>query len=462
MPLKFMTVDSKASIIYNYLLCQLGKVMLDYQETDILSTYSHIFFTAPYIAYNMEKLGNFFLDREELHPLECERQAIFTEDYILESAFNLIGDVVYHEQKNINISAILVYRQHMLMEEERKYIFRHQYFRDFLAALNIVNYLQKDASQCIELLKERRLPGTILEMLCGMNTIIGREEWKHTLGVLCDLNSHEVGYAINSVLMILSGFKKKLINMERRGKKWYLPVMSDRFERLDFESAELCGLNFSGNENASFSECKFTLSNFISKGHHSSVTCVQYYPYKENCKVALTASLDGFIKEWDLVKGECIAAYHTGGHIIYAAYEKNGNSIFAANTDSVVYRFKRHAVIDGNKNLSKEPIRYLGHTKDVKCIDICTDGKFFITASTDRMIREWSIDNPGESRLFEGSETMVCVARYSACNRYIISGAKSGEVRIWDREHAYSIYRFLKDTQMLSRVFDIITKGIRR
>lgn len=439
-----MTADSKAAIIYNYLLCQLGKLILDGQKAELLSAYSYIFFVAPFVAYHMEESGRFNIKRENLLLLDRECKAVFTKEYITESAISILGDVVTHGQRVVNVYEMLVYRQYMLMEEERKYFFRHQYFRDFLSAWNIVNYIRKDIEDGINLLIKRRLPENILEMIIGMNTTAG-EEWECVLEKLCDRRYKETGNAVNNLIAILEGFRKKKgfqeLDLGNGIKSRYYPPLADKLCGLDFTSVSLYGCNCSGYKQTNFSRCIFSKRNFVSEGHHSSVTCVEYGVDRDGNRIALTASLDGSVKEWNLKTGRCIKTYFAGADITSVTYTKNNEFILATSMDNAVYRFA--SCINGNLITgSFVDFKYMGHKKSVKSIDICSDGRYFITASDDGIICEWDNESKKMVKEFVGSVSGIRSIRYGGDNRYIVSGAQNGEVRIWDRELRYTIFQF--------------------
>ncbi len=440
--LQFMTADSKAAIIYNYLLCQLGKLFLDGQNTELLSAYSYLFFVAPYVAYFMEESGRYNIETDSLLSFDKECKAVFTKEVILKAALNVLGDMAEHGQREVSVYEMLVFRQHMLMEEERKYFFRHQHFRDFLSAWNIVNYIRKDNESGINLLMKRRLPETILEMIAGMNTIIGAEEWECVLAKLYGRRYKETGYAVNNLIAILEGFQKKKglreLNSGNGITNRYYPPVAEKLCGLDFELVSLYGRNFSGYKPAVFSKCLFSKNNFISSGHHSSVTCVEYGVDGNGDRIALTASLDGSIKEWNLRSGECVNTCFAGADLTSAAYIKNQEFILAASTDHTVYRFVSHINGRGTNDIFK----YTGHKGSVKCIDVCSDGKYFITASEDGIIREWDHELKEVAKEFAGSKAAVRSVRYSRDNKYIVSGAQNGEIRIWVRELGYTIFQF--------------------
>ncbi len=446
LPLPFMVADSKAAIIFNYLLCQLGKVFLDGQNTDLFSAYTYIFFVAPYIAYYMEESGQFNVKIESLYTFDKKCKAVFTKEHIFKKALSFLGDVVAHEQREVNIYDMLVYRQHMLMIEEGKYFFRHQYFRDFLSAWNIVNYIRKDKAPDISLLVKRRLPATLLEMIVGMNTIIEAEKWEEILEKLCERRYIEIGYAVNNLIAILEGFQKKngfkQIVFKKEIVGWYYPPLAEKFCGLDFTLVSLFGRNFSGYKKAYFSKCIFAKNNFVSEGHHSSVTCVEYGLDRSGNRIALTASLDGNVKEWNLKSGECINTYFVGANLTSVTYTNNNKFIIATSTDYTIYRFASCINEKMAADVSAGFIKYVGHKGSVKCIDVCSDGRYFITASDDGIICEWDNELKRMEKEFVGSEAPIRSARYSKDNKYIISGARNGEIRIWSREHRYTIFRF--------------------
>jgi len=65
----FKPDHSKGEIIYNFVLCQLAKLVNSGQIEELYSTYTALFLVAPYIAWKAEKDGRFWIKKSELDKL---------------------------------------------------------------------------------------------------------------------------------------------------------------------------------------------------------------------------------------------------------------------------------------------------------------------------------------------------------------------------------------------------------
>jgi len=79
---EFRGTAARGDVVFNYLLCQTAKLILDRKPDELLITWVSLFHAAPYVAYKMERDGIFHISSEELPILIGEalsRQKDWTE-----------------------------------------------------------------------------------------------------------------------------------------------------------------------------------------------------------------------------------------------------------------------------------------------------------------------------------------------------------------------------------------------
>lgn len=71
------------------------------------------------------------------------------------------------------------------------------------------------------------------------------------------------------------------------------------------------------------------------------------------------------------------------------------------------------------------------HDKDINAIDVSPDDKFFVTASQDRTIKVFNIDDGQVLGILKGHKRGVFSAKFSATEKVLASGSGDGTVKLW-------------------------------
>jgi WD40 repeat protein len=95
----------------------------------------------------------------------------------------------------------------------------------------------------------------------------------------------------------------------------------------------------------------------------------------------------------------------------------------------------------------RELRRFEGHTEQVPCVAISSDGRFLVSASADRTIRLWDVSSGKALRQLEGHSAGVWSAVFSSDGARVLSGGRDGTVRLWDVASGNELKRFAGHTR---------------
>ncbi|MDR2018919.1 MAG: metallophosphoesterase [Syntrophobacterales bacterium] len=335
-------------LIYNYLLCQLAKLVTNNQREDLYAAYVALFQVAPYVAWKMETAGLFSMDIDKCEDLIAEFLDK-TKSSIRTSADRFLRKIARHYQFKLKwededttvdqLLNVLTHQFYLLTEDTGRYTFRHQHFRDFLSALHIDNalagVLDKPSDFVIpEEIRERVLPPYVAEMLGGyygdyMNCE-GFEVGTHLhdlLDRLRGLDYTQTGYAVNNVVGIWR---------QSRGGH----IIGEDLSRLDLTHVAMNGVYFYSDSAATrFDGAHLSKATLLPQGHSGSVHSAVY---SADGQRILSASDDKTIREWDRETGECLRVFERHSDWVNSAvYSADGQRILSASRDNTIREWDR-------------------------------------------------------------------------------------------------------------------------
>jgi WD40 repeat protein/nucleoside phosphorylase len=437
----FRPSKSRGEIIYNYLLCQLAKLLPNEQIKNLFSAYKALFVVAPYIAWRMETEGLFSISDENCDGVIKEylsKNALTIQDRA--NKFLKVAALRYRcvLKDTLEPHDVLTHLFHILEEQifeggELRFSFGHQHFRDFLAAMHIANTID-DA-----LHKEPfTLPAEVSERLWSVyvRSMIGDYygDYRHgeaydpktptpLHGLMRKLRGLSVGETEKAVRNIIETWRDA-----RDGR-----IIGEDLTRLDLSHVPMNGIYFSSHNAVSVFDGSFISDvTFLSQGHSLYVNSAVYSP---DGRRVLSASWDKTIKEWDRETGQCLRTFEGhSGSVNSVVYSPDGRMVLSVSGDKTI------------KEWDRETGRCLrtfgGHSKPVTSAVYSLDGRRVLSASEDKTIKEWDRETGQCLRTFEGHSVSVTSAEYSPDGRGVLSASFDNTIKEWDRETGQCLRTF--------------------
>lgn len=199
-------------------------------------------------------------------------------------------------------------------------------------------------------------------------------------------------------------------------------------------------------------------------GHEEGVWSAVFHP-RDNALLASSGE-DGTVRLWDAHthKLQQTIKFTQQGTIARVAVSPSGRYLATANGNGTVYvlrmddawtpaplRRKTAAAIRQVTQPPRTPLpdgppgeilKLEGHTDIVGRSSISPDGRFVVSASSDRTIRLWDLSSGKEIRQFLGHEKHVTDVKYSPDGTQILSSSMDHTTRLWDVATGGEIRKF--------------------
>ncbi len=436
-------VETPGELLWNFIECQVVKEIDSKNKDESIEWFYQFLlrFLLPALGFEMEKISRHYLNSKEIDD-------VFTKYLDRFSRFDFLG--VFRDYRNCmeqikiigigkgdllvkieKILKIIVDEFGMLQREGNSFRFLHQNFRDYFAAVHILNEIEIG-------IEEKKIPVQLKErtfavyLLRYLGEIEGEHHYQPTLNMLtgwgCKENTqsklfkmlelcreHFDGSVGFGVWNIIEAWK------EVRGELSGLDL-----SRLDLSAVGLNGVRCSrscGYKYLStiFDESLISEDNLFPRGHTGTVNSAVYSP---DGKKILSASSDGTVKEWDTATGQCLRTLE--GHtdcVNSAVYSPDEEKILSASSDGTIKEW------DSKQG---QCIRtFQEHESTVNCTVYGPSNKI-ISASMDRTLKVWNTDSGKCIKTLRGHKDNVYGVSYNANRRKILSASKDETIKEWD------------------------------
>ena len=129
------------------------------------------------------------------------------------------------------------------------------------------------------------------------------------------------------------------------------------------------------------------------KGHELAVSCCRFNKFRSD--ILLSGSLDGSIREWDMVRKTCSRIFRSNDHggctgcakVAWASGNAGERVFLGAFEDATVHLY------DG-RSRSGDVVVFSGHDSDVNSVAWAEDDSFFVSASSDSTVCVWDVKRP--------------------------------------------------------------------
>lgn len=125
-----------------------------------------------------------------------------------------------------------------------------------------------------------------------------------------------------------------------------------------------------------------------------------------------------------------------------SAISEDGSQLAAGFGDSTVrvWDAKRAGTAgSGEAGISGRPLRLIGHSGPVYCVDWTKCSRFLVSGSEDGSLRLWSVDYKTDVAVYHGHNYPVWSTAFSPLDHYFASGSHDRTVRLWTTNRVYPL-----------------------
>lgn len=410
----FKPIESQGELLWNYFESQYVKYFEYYSSNEGKAYFYRFLFKhyLPFVGYEMEKKGKYFLAPKELDEILKQTGNKFYSQKFTNTFrefrkfiryFNLkSNDDVFEEDERIEKFVDIISKElQVLIVENNNFWFQHQNFRDYFASLHIINEMEVQIidNELPDILSERVLP-IYLQRFIGQ--IEGEHHYKpaivEDIGWSIDYkdtftfdNKVPKTKSIKLLDLCRNKFDKKEIERVIQNLISILNVTREELSGIDLSELNLLkshlnGMRFFKKHKNNYLSAKFD-SSIISEdslfydGHSGVISCVVYSP---DGKRMATASFDCTIKEWSVTTGNYIRTYSEHSDSVKSVtYRFDGKMILSMSWDGTV---KEYSTETG------ECIRTIEETDGIRSAIYSPDGNIILYGLSNIGIKKLSVE----------------------------------------------------------------------
>ena len=348
----------------------------------------------------------------------------------------------------------------IMYREGDAYGFVHQHFRDYFAAICIINRMKtacrafqrndlKAAREIMQPLDEKPI-SPLLAVYIG--EYLGEhhnapdhqeaadisavhdtdEEIQNERRLVSDLLNvyrrmdQKCGYGVYNLVEILKRVKKDLSGSD--------------FHELDLRRCRFHNVPLDSVQGTKFTGTVISGGNWFAEGHSGWVESVKF---SQDGNLVVTASFDRTARIWDSWTGKLL--YTLEGHsdgVNSAVFSEDGNLVVTASSDGTACIWDSRT---GNLLHTLE-----GHSDEVNAAVFSPNGSFVATASRDSTARIWDSRTGSLLHTLEGHFRYVNSAVFSQDGNFVVTASGDGTARIWDSRTGRQLYILTKHCDAVS------------
>jgi WD40 repeat protein len=196
------------------------------------------------------------------------------------------------------------------------------------------------------------------------------------------------------------------------------------------------------------------------KGHTRSVNSVAFSP---DGRFALSGSEDTTLRLWALTTGQCLRIFE--GHearVNSVAFSPNGRFALSGSADKTLRQWdlatgqclrtlerQLWSVLD---RIRAGETAFEGHEAPVMSVAFSPDGRFALSGSADKMLRQWDLATGQCLCAFEGHKGEVNSVAFSPDGRFALSGSYDTTLRLWHVAAGQCLRTFKGHTRSVNSV----------
>jgi len=482
-------VETPGELLWNFMEAQVARLSdrVAYDPEKIAYYRFLLIYLLPALGFEMEKARLFDFTPEQVQEYLLKWCSIFGQDGFLDAFPHIgkyekaipVGDCQTGTERRERIAELLdvfCTELHMLVEESNSYRFLHQNFRDFFAALHILNQVEWA-------IKRKEVPSVLTERALSfyVRRFIGEVEGEHYAkpylkegeGWKIDIDKENRLHRMIDLCRGQFGQPAAMAvwNIVETWKEARVELTGADLSRLDLSKLTLNWVQCSRLYQYKYLTADFTRSrvyerNLFPQGHTDSVWNVVYSPdgkkilsaskdktiiewdaetgvkirafvghkstvssavYSRDEKKILSASQDWTIKEWDTATGKCVKTLEGNNYFVTnAVYSPDEKKILSAHWNNTINEW------DVETGTCVKTLR--GHIRRVLSAVYSRDGKLILSVSDDQTIMEWDAETGEKIRTLEGHKGTVFSAVYSPDGKRILSASGDKTIMEWDAE----------------------------
>jgi WD40 repeat protein len=160
---------------------------------------------------------------------------------------------------------------------------------------------------------------------------------------------------------------------------------------------------------------------FALKEHKAMVTCIAIRSNNEEC---VSSSTDGSCIVWDLINRCRKHMIHVNTLFQYICYHPAEYQLITTGSDKKISYYESY---DASMIRELEGAK----TGSINSMDLTSDGKYIVSAGEDKLVRVWLYDEGQVIAIGVGHSAPIQRAKFSPCERYILSVSSDGAILTW-------------------------------